>query len=644
MDIEVFNKLNRKAYQGIITRVEIDEYGFPTDYSDDRTNEKNATAVYSFYNLKNIINSDVGNAIQDIAKSYEPIKYKYQALNGSATAYNASNRTPSVSLLHLPPVKKKSSTKFVAQRDLFYFIDATFRNELASVYNGIVSDADTKAFISTRDVDYLRDWLPLFYDEFYNNIDFNADDSAWLFDKEGYKEQLSKVEGFAAKLKEYVTAYDTAIANPSDLDAQAKVITLYNDIRKEKNNTENYYEHIKVDLKESTVDLFNQYAVETAKELTEDSSKLKIYDARNEVIKNVITAAEELKSKVEKSEKAVNDKQSEIDEINRQIDDLALTETEKAAADLKVEKEKELANNQTEKDDLATKQTQKKGELDELNQKLASTGLKDMGLRPQAYGSNAFASGDDSIAMGTNTTVISNDGIGIGRDTTVTGKESIAIGTNNTVASDNVVAIGSNITVGDGFNGSVVLGANSKPGKANPTESIEIEGTTYHFAGSNPTSVVSVGGSGEERQITNVAAGRISEDSTDAINGSQLYALAKAIEQKSVAPKDTVNIHQLNQQGNVINKRIDNLANKIQKNQKRTDAGIASTAAMANIPQVMLAGKSGVGVGVGHRSGQSAIAVGYSRASDNAKHIIKLSVGIDTQRKSTAGAGYMYQW
>ncbi|MGY4679690.1 YadA-like family protein, partial [Ursidibacter arcticus] len=590
------------------------------------------------------INSDVGNAIQDIARSYEPIEYRYQGAKNSSSAYKASNRTPSVSLLHLPPVKEKSNTEFVAQRDLFYFIDATFKNELASVHNGIVSDVHTKAFISTSDVDYLRGWVSLFYDKFYNHIDFNADDSAWLFDKEGYKEQLSKVEGFAAKLKEYVTAYDTAIANPSDLDAQAKVITLYNDIRKEKNNTENYYEHIKVDLKESTVDLFNQYAVETAKELTEDSSKLKLYDARNEVIKNVITAAEELKSKVEKSEKAVNDKQSEIDEINRQIDDLALTPTEQSAVDLKTEKEQALANNQTEKDNLATEQIQKKRELDDLNQELASTGLKDLGLRSQAYGSSAFASGDDSIAMGTNTTVTSNDGIGIGRDTSVTGKESIAIGTNNTVASDNVVAIGSNITVGDGFNGAVVLGANSKPGKAHPTESIEIEGTTYHFAGSNPTSVVSVGGSGEERQITNVAAGRVSEDSTDAINGSQLYALAKAIEQKNSAPKDTVNIHQLNQQGNVINKRIDNLENKMQKNQKRTDAGIASTAAMANIPQVMLAGKSGVGVGVGHRSGQSAIAVGYSRASDNAKHIIKLSVGVDTQRKSTVGAGYMYQW
>ena len=65
---------------------------------------------------------------------------------------------------------------------------------------------------------------------------------------------------------------------------------------------------------------------------------------------------------------------------------------------------------------------------------------------------------------------------------------------------------------------------------------------------------------------------------------------------------------------------------------------------MANIPQVYLSGKSGVGVGAGYKHGQSALAVGYSRASDNGHHIIKLSAGIDTQKDMTVGAGYMYQY
>ena len=89
---------------------------------------------------------------------------------------------------------------------------------------------------------------------------------------------------------------------------------------------------------------------------------------------------------------------------------------------------------------------------------------------------------------------------------------------------------------------------------------------------------------------------------------------------------------------------IRKLDHDVRKNRKRADAGTASVAAMANIPQVYLSGKSGVGVGIGHKHGQSALAVGYSRTSDNGHHIIKLSAGIDTQKDVTVGAGYMYQY
>ena len=95
---------------------------------------------------------------------------------------------------------------------------------------------------------------------------------------------------------------------------------------------------------------------------------------------------------------------------------------------------------------------------------------------------------------------------------------------------------------------------------------------------------------------------------------------------------------------NTNTKAIHRLDRDVRKNRKRADAGIASVAAMANIPQVYLSGKSGVGVGVGYKHGQSALAVGYSRASDNGHHIIKLSAGIDTQKDVTVGAGYMYQY
>ena len=90
--------------------------------------------------------------------------------------------------------------------------------------------------------------------------------------------------------------------------------------------------------------------------------------------------------------------------------------------------------------------------------------------------------------------------------------------------------------------------------------------------------------------------------------------------------------------------RVDQLARDLHKVDKNARAGIAGAVATAGIPQVYLPGKSGFGVGVGNRDGQTALAVGYSKVCDNAKHVIKLSTGVDTQSKATFGADYMYQW
>ena len=129
-------------------------------------------------------------------------------------------------------------------------------------------------------------------------------------------------------------------------------------------------------------------------------------------------------------------------------------------------------------------------------------------------------------------------------------------------------------------------------------------------------------------KVTNVKEGTAD---TDAVNVAQLNRV------KSAVNGNTAKI-------NKLNTRVDGLDRDVRKNRKRADAGTASVAAMANIPQVYLPGKSGVGVGVGYKHGQSAIAVGYSKASDNSKHIVKLSVGADSQKDVTLGAGYMYQW
>lgn len=150
-------------------------------------------------------------------------------------------------------------------------------------------------------------------------------------------------------------------------------------------------------------------------------------------------------------------------------------------------------------------------------------------------------------------------------------------------------------------------------------------------------------------KIKNVTAG---EDDNDAVNVSQLNQVKARQDAQSRALKQvrrTVINHGA-RLANVENRvtglenKVDRLDQDVKKNRKRADAGIAAVAAMANIPQVYLPGKSGVGVGVGYKHGQSAVAVGYSRSSDNGHHIIKLSAGVDTQKDVTVGAGYMYQW
>lgn len=156
----------------------------------------------------------------------------------------------------------------------------------------------------------------------------------------------------------------------------------------------------------------------------------------------------------------------------------------------------------------------------------------------------------------------------------------------------------------------------------------------------------------EAKKHSVVKAGKnTTVNKTTGANGEAVYTVDANVDH--LATKAEVNTHVgainnridgVDAKVNANTKAIHRLDHDVRKNRKRADAGTAAVAAMANIPQVYLPGKSGVGVGVGYKHGQSAIAVGYSRTSDNAHHIIKLSVGADSQKDVTVGAGYMYQW
>ena len=109
---------------------------------------------------------------------------------------------------------------------------------------------------------------------------------------------------------------------------------------------------------------------------------------------------------------------------------------------------------------------------------------------------------------------------------------SIAVGNNNSLSNaDNSIAIGNNTSVSVAE--SVAIGHKAKADTVVGTSSTTIGDTTYNFAGSTPVGTVSVGDVNKERTLTNVAAGRISDISTDAINGSQLHAVITEMESKN---------------------------------------------------------------------------------------------------------------
>ena len=119
---------------------------------------------------------------------------------------------------------------------------------------------------------------------------------------------------------------------------------------------------------------------------------------------------------------------------------------------------------------------------------------------------------------------------------------------------------------------------------------------------------------GAPTKITGVAPGEISATSKDAVNGSQLHAM-----------------------GNKLQGQINKLGN-------RMNAGMATSAAMANLLQPHKPGQSVATAGVGQHKNQSAVAVGYSRISDNGKYGVRFSMGANTQGEVTSGAAVGYFW
>ena len=150
-------------------------------------------------------------------------------------------------------------------------------------------------------------------------------------------------------------------------------------------------------------------------------------------------------------------------------------------------------------------------------------------------GQLSYAGGDRSVAVGSEANANATNSVAVGANTYTTKDNSVAIGYKSTTVGASAVAIGreSNAT----HDNSVAIGAGSVSKKEVPVNRATIGTVTYiEFAGNNPVATFSVGAKDKERQIVNVAAGEISATSTDAINGSQLYAIAQTVENLATNP------------------------------------------------------------------------------------------------------------
>ena len=286
-----------------------------------------------------------------------------------------------------------------------------------------------------------------------------------------------------------------------------------------------------------------------------------------------------------------------------------------------------------------------------------------------AFGNNNIINSANTFVLGNN---VNNKGLDTSNNPTAMGstvENSIYLGNQTTATAD----AGYNLTT-SGESGSTTTG-----GATGTVNSATVSGVTYGgFAGATANGVVSVGASGSERRIQNVAAGEISATSTDAINGSQLYqttskvinslplqysnvnapvqsnggsptnhvTLVGANEQapvtlhnvaEGVAPTDAVNVNQLYKLNNNLHYKMQNIADE-------ADAGTASAMAAAGLPQAYLPGKSMVAVSGSTYRGKQGYAIGMSAISDGGNWVIK---GVATGNSkghfgATIGAGY--QW
>ena len=242
-----------------------------------------------------------------------------------------------------------------------------------------------------------------------------------------------------------------------------------------------------------------------------------------------------------------------------------------------------------------------------------ATGNKNVWL---GTGQAGGSTGNNTVLIGSNSTVDGNFNYGIGHNAVLKGESNAVVGAYNHVTANNTYVLGDYVDTT--LNNAVVLGSHSTAESSDVvnTPSYTYAGGTVNFAGTAPVSTVSVGATNQERTITHVAAGRVSADSTDAINGSQLYG---------------------------ANQQIDNLYNKISNIGKEANKGDARAAALAALHPMQFDPDNRVQVmgGIGHYKDANALALGVGYYP---KENLLLTAGATVNDHIMANLGVSYKF
>ena len=243
---------------------------------------------------------------------------------------------------------------------------------------------------------------------------------------------------------------------------------------------------------------------------------------------------------------------------------------------------------------------------------------KSTGYKANAIGADATANGNHANAIGSSATATGDHAQAFGAGAQATGVRTNVFGSDAAATADYSIAIGNKANASTA--NSIALGADSTTRSATNVTSATVAGHTYGgFAGTSPVGSVSVGKAGQERQIHNVAAGKISADSTDAVNGSQLYSVANDLQTQ-------IN----NSTPGQINNNITNLTNRVGDVEQRVNKVGAGSAALAALHPLDFNpdDKWIVAVGYGHYHNANSAALGaFYRPNEDTMFSIGSTVG-----------------